>query len=266
MLELLKELYYKFRHLNRSRLEQKRLRKIIRDDLAPRNKPFPRDIKRILFIVNAGGYGDAICVAGLFKKLSEDGYILQVAVPERKFKLNQFSELTFLESCFRSDDIIACDRELDKKPDILIDLTWVGIKDWDSRQYLLRKAECFKVTVSDICDKLNIFDGFIDYRTVAHMSARLGLVRKFITGFPFSSHPIIPYIQLTAEENIKAEAFINRIRINNKKILFLNGLAGQRRHCMSDLQIKAVLDELAGFSNINILLNGDSFKNSILIR
>lgn len=177
MLRALKDLYYRFRYLNRSRLEQKRLRKIIGNDVAPRNKPFPENIRRILFIVNKGGYGDAIYTAGLLRKLADDGYSIYIAVVREK--LSQFDKLDFLE-VFDLNSIDDCHAALDRKPDILIDLTWVGIKDWDSRKYLLMKAECFKVTTNYICDKLNIFDGFIDYRIVPHMSERLALVRKFI--------------------------------------------------------------------------------------
>lgn len=154
-----------------------------------------------------------------------------------------------------------CHVVLDRKPDILIDLTWVGIKDWDSRKYLLMKAECFKATTSDICEKLNIFDGFIDYRTVSHISERLALVRKFITGESSSSHhPIFPYIQISDKEKTRALVFIKKIKTGNSKILYLNGLAGQKRHCMSDIQIKAILDELAEYSDIKVLLNADLFK------
>lgn len=255
MLKSLKALYYKFRYLNRSRLEQKRLRKIISNDIPPQNKSFPKDIKRILFIVNKGGYGDAIYAAGLFKMLAEDGYTIQIAVVREK--LSQFDRLDFVE-VFDMDNVDACHAVLEQNPDILIDLTWVGIKDWDSRKYLLTKAECYKVTTNYICNKLNIFDGFIDYRAVAHMSERLALVRTFITGT--DSAPILPYIQLSAEEESRAEAFINRIKKDNRRILYLNGKAGQTRNCMADIQVKAILDELLEYRDIVVLLNGNLYQ------
>ena len=249
------------KQLNRKRLERKKEKIIFKDDSAPRHIDFPKTIKRILFIVTSGGFGDAIYLAGLFKTLSEDGYFIDIATINLQFP--RFSNLAFIETCFRLENTDDCLAALEKQPDILIDLTWNGIKFWEIRNTLLKKATCYKATTSPICAKLNLFDAHTNFWNVAHISKRLAFIRNFIQEgegkIPNEKNlsPILPYIQISNNEETNAQNFIHQIKTHHQMIVLLNGIAGEQDRCLSDAQIQTILDKLKTFKSIRILLKND---------
>ena len=157
MFESIKRFYYKLKYFNRKRLDLKRGWTLSKDDTQGKARPFPTSIKRILFIATSGGLGDAIYISGLFKALSDDGYIIEVG--SMPWGVVRFGPLPFIENCFDLANNADCDAALAKNPDILIDLEWINKNHWDYRKYLLTHAHCYKVTTSYLLENLNIFDG-----------------------------------------------------------------------------------------------------------
>lgn len=265
MFETLKRFYYKLKFYNRKRLDIKRGWSLSKDAPHNKTKPFPEKIQRILFIATSGGLGDAIYISGLFKALADDGYTIEVAT--MWWGLPRFKHLPFIEKYFDLANKKACDEAIAKKPDILIDLEWINKNHWDFRKYLLTQTNCFKVTTSYLLEDMNIFNHYLDYSRVEHMSERLALTRTLINGE--QSTPIRPYIEISDAEHTQATEFIRKIRPTNTKILYLNGIAGESDRCLSTDQISAILTELKAYPDIKILMPSkeySKFKSDQLVK
>ena len=166
------------------------------------------------------------------KRLQKKSFHVSVAVPERileHFKKNDFASLIVLEELKQSSEL---------KLDILFDLTYIGVPDLEPRMELLKRVSCPCITVSEIGRKLNVYDDFIDFSEVPHISERFSKIISYIT--KKYEKPVYPVTNVSEFLAIRLKEEI----ILKKRIAYLNTIARDKDRCFTLTQQQALLKHL----------------------
>lgn len=237
------------RRKNRERRTASRLNRLKPYDAATKNsRAIPQTIRRVLLISTSEGWGDSLYVAGLARRLKLNG-VLDVAVMAPESLLGHFGNPVFT-------GVWALEREIGSGlafgPDVVLDLTYIGISNGKERLQLITRLACPAVTVSDLCHHLNAYSTFVAYREKAHISERMALVLGVLTHHEES--PIMPEGFASDNDKTHARQTIEELCLTRRpaRLAYLNTLARDADRCFSPVQADMMVQTLLknGFDGI----------------
>lgn len=248
-----------FKFLNKRRLFFSRKIKLKLTDRPQRINYILKDpIQSIILITTSEHFGDSAYILGLACSLAKRNIHVTIA------------SLPCMENFFKSVDLIDVyilekhtfnSKKFPLNFDAAVDLEYLNCSFWNYRQPLLKKLRCYSVTTSEICADLNLFNKYISYRSVPHVSERLALVYSFITKDK-SANKIFPYFPCSESDLTWASNFISFFK--NKKIFYFNTVAGDDDRCFSKSQILSMIASFNTIKDAIIILNSNVTHNSKL--
>ncbi len=237
------------RRKNRERRTASRLKRLKPHDAATKNnRVIPKIMRRVLLISTSEGWGDSLYVAGLAQRLKING-VLDVAVIAPESLLGHFNNPVFTAVWALERDIDNC---LAFAPDIVLDLTYIGISNGKERLQLITHLACPALTVSELCRHFNAYSTFVAYREKAHISERLALILSVLTHHEES--PVMPEGFASDTDKTRARQTIDELFPTERptRLAYLNTLARDTDRCFSPVQADMMAQTLLkkGFDGI----------------
>lgn len=212
-------------------------------------------IKRILFPFVDLGIGDAVCHTGLWSKLKDAGYVVQVIIEKRNRVL--FEKLTYIDELFVIDlnNINALEK-------IETDLV-IGVYSW------MKRKEYFS----------NELLAHIDYKYAINIGGWLKHPYNISLSMPNDFHitdpqkNILDILSIPAENlayslpsHIPNDDFIEQyLKIySGKKYIVINPFASVEERSLSTAQLEKIAFDLAKENNIHIFIVGEKKKLDLL--
>lgn len=237
------------RRKNRERRTSSRLNRLKPHDAATKNsRVIPQTIRRVLLIATSEGWGDSLYVAGLARRLKLNG-VQDVAVVAPESLLEHYENPVFTA-------VWALERETSSglafAPDVVLDLTYIGISGGKERLQLITRLACPAITVSELCHHLNAYSTFVAYREKAHISERMALVLGTLTHHEES--PVMPEGFASDTDKARARQTIEELFSTGRpaRLAYLNTLARDADRCFSpdqaDMMVQTLLKK--GFDGI----------------
>lgn len=212
-------------------------------------------IKRILFPFVDLGIGDAVCHTGLWSKLKDAGYVIQVIIEKRNRDL--FENLTCIDELFVVDlnDINALNKI---ETDLVIGVySWMKRKEYFSNELLTR----------------------IDYKYAINIGGWLKHPYNISLSMPASFHitdpqkSILDILSVSAENltyslppHIPNDDFIEQYLklYSSKKHIVINPFASVEERSLSTSQLEKIAFDLAKENNTHVFIIGEKKKLEFL--
>ncbi|MCG5031356.1 hypothetical protein MAF45_07875 [Mesosutterella sp. OilRF-GAM-744-9] len=243
------------KYINKKRLFFfRKIRLFFSDNFHRINHSFKAPATSVLLITVNERFGDELYVKGLAYSLSKCG--IDVSIATLSSVSPRFITLPFISYVFVLDSFKDLKYLKTKKFSVAVDLEYINCRHWRERQPLLNNLDCYTITTSELCSSLNLFDDFISYRAVPHISQRLNLIYKRLT-LDLSLSKISPYIDFSSDDYCWAKNFIKNI--NSKRVIYFNTVAGDNDRWFSIRQIHSMIQSIAKFNNYNVILNSSFF-------
>lgn len=222
---------------NRKRLHQQRIQKLLSTNGTESKKPeAPQRIQSLLVIDARPGWGDFLYHLGLIRELFENKIIIDIATPEDTYKRFLIPMIRNVYSLDKEDDIQECSKN---HYDACIDLTYVNLTEWNKRLALLKRLNCYTITIGNITSLSSYFFEYIDISNRPHESERMALIASNLLNKKIEK--ILPYFPL-AEESISSDAksFINHLP-EDANVVYVNTIAREADRCLSEDQVNALI-------------------------
>lgn len=234
---------FSIKRLNHKRLNNRKLKELKKRDLPyPKKLCYPKQIKKILILHFQPGWGDFLYFTGLIHALEKRG--LEICIGTSKELVHRFQrinkQLSVIDATVDSAELFSVD--------CAIDLDW-NISKYHDLSYV-KKIPYWCVTCSDLLAKLNIFDQFIDFSDITHISKRYAFVVESITHSPCSN--IYPAISISPDEENFAKSFLKENNLSPNNFIYLNSVGSSLSRSLSVRQLHNI-SKVCIERNINVV-------------
>ncbi len=228
---MISSIFKLLRSWNRKRLQKKRIREMLRNDIPSRRfhvNPNP-GAKHILIVDALFGIGDALYAHGLVKALSEAGLVVSVATMARTRHV--YARSPYVQKLYVLEYPDDLQDAINETFDVAVDLAYVGLDRWDLRVNLLKHLNIWTISCSSMARSANVIDEILDLAHVAHVGERMNIIYQALTGKTIGY--ISPFI-LTDETD-------DFLYTNSElPIVYVNTTGSEANRCMSESQILAL--------------------------
>lgn len=127
------------------------------------------------------------------------------------------------------------------KPDLAIDLDYVGLRMWPERADVFRAVECFTATTSEFCRGANLFSDYLYLRPYPTVVERGAAVLGYISGMEHET-PVMPKPVVTRRDEERAERWKKSVGLSRVPYVYVNADAQDVDRCLSFCQTKAIIN------------------------
>ena len=229
-------------------------------------RPRPKNIKYLLFIEIQEGWGDFVYFLGLLESLHKQGLIIDVISLSTTYE--RYQNHKFIRNAYSISDVKLVDIIRQQNYDIAFDITYVNIKEWETRRRILNSLTCYTITAGNITSHSNLYDEYIDLGKAEHWKERNALIFDCIIQPKTKSAPIPPVftksqitelINLFNERKKSIGIFYTSFQIEEtefvKKLpeMSFSDLANVIEHCKAIISPDTSIIHLGSIFNIPVL-------------
>lgn len=236
---LFKLMINKLKLLNRKRLELRMIRKVTLSDSINRlPRPRPKNIKYLLFIEIQEGWGDFVYFLGLLESLHKQGLIIDVISLSTTYE--RYQNHKFIRNAYSISDVKLVNIIRQQNYDIAFDITYVNIKEWETRRRILNSLTCYTITAGNITSHSNLYDEYIDLGKAEHWKERNALIFDCIIQPKTKSAPIPP-VFTKKTPSISTNLFLSSWH-QNQNYIYVNTITRSQDRSLSKSQITELIN------------------------
>jgi hypothetical protein len=248
------------KRLNRSRLALRKANRLLKFDIkSKRHHTKPSHIKHLVIIYTLPGWGDFIYFCGLLTEFAK--YEIEVTIATNSSLVNRLHG-TNIKNC-NILNLYSYNTKQDIKADCLLDLNWIfgrGIgrdTNYEHEINFTKDLDCYTYTCSDVLANLKLYDQYIDFSQIPHISMRYGYILNELTGT--TGNIVKPILPLEKTHIIRACNFLKSVNLKQKNFIYLNTTGAQKDRQFSEQQIISIVTHLLG-KQIPILYYSPNFN------